>query len=382
MSFIEYRIINNNYFLCTYRTNDRNIVIPDKVAEEKFKLLKRSNFKCNTFNDGNDLIIRFFGSGIEDFYSINFRNKRIKRKVSRVNRFVSYALCVSILASSYAGYSFWKNSKNDFDDDSEDINKESNELVIEKPKDFDKISTDENNKFIDYENELENEKNDEAQLIQITISPDYYFDYEYEDRSSSDKANKTRELYYDVIDKYSKMFGLPTNLMVAVATQECGVHNAKISDGGGFGLFQIQAKGKWNWLGKELSAYNFEKGKMENITVCLNSNNCIDINMLADLEYNTKIACMIMAYNLKLCNYDIIQTLQVYNSGTGVINLNKKYGEDWINHRDNLPGDPKYLEHVLSYLDPNDNILEFYDKDNNLYTVGINNVNKELSLYH
>lgn len=380
MSFIEYKIINDKYFLCTYRTNDRNIIISEHTAEEKFKVLKRSNFKCNTFYDGDNLVIRFYGFGIDDFYNRNFRRKNIKRKVSRVNKFVSYALCVSVIAGSYAGYNFWKTNKNEVDDiNSESVDFDYN-FVIDVPTVSDEILIENNNTFVDYEKEVEDLYFEEEQLLpEITIEPDSYFDFKYDDRSGSEKTKKTKELYYDVIDKYSKMYGLPTNLMVAVATQESGVHNTSISSGGGFGLFQIQAKGNWNWLGKEVSAYNFNEEKMEKIKVCLDNNNCIDINMLANLEYNTKVACMIMSYNLKLCNYDIIQAIQIYNSGTGVINLEKKYGEDWINHRENLPGDTKYLEHVLSYIDPNDNILEFYDNSNNSHTVCVNNI-YELSL--
>ena len=387
MNFIEYRIINDESFLCTYRTNNKNIIISSEEAEDKFKLLKRSNFKCNTFNDENDTIIRFYGTGIDDFYNMNFRRKNIKRKVNRRNIFISGTLCVSLLVTCYIGHRLIKDIKKDILDNLNDTKNFEYELIIEEPNISSNITIDENIDTIEdipetkeFIETIDVQEETYANDI-INNIPDNYFYFEYEDRSGTDKAKNCRDSYYDCINKYSNMYGVPTNLMVAIATQENGVHDTKISKGGGFGLFQIQAKGTWNWLGKEITVYNFETLKNETVTVCLNSSNCIDMNMLSNLEYNTKVACMLMAYNLKLCNYDIIQALQVYNSGTGVISLNKKYGEDWVNHRGNLPGDPKYLEHVLSYIEPTDNILNFYDKYNNSYSVGVNNICNSMNLH-
>jgi len=219
------------------------------------------------------------------------------------------------------------------------------------------------------------EYNFEEDNINNVIIPDVVFDFKFEDRSSSDKAKNTKELYYDLIKKYSDIYGLPTNLMVAMATQECGVHKKEISSGGGFGLFQIQVNGGWSWEKKTISVYNFEKEEDEKIVVCEVSPGVTDVNMLADLEYNIKIGCAIFAYNLRDCNYDIIQAIQTYNSGTEVRIIKNSYGEDWINHRDTLLGDPKYLEHVLSFIDPSDNILEYKDDKNNVYYVQVNNLN-------
>ena len=34
--------------------------------------------------------------------------------------------------------------------------------------------------------------------------------------------------------------------------------------------------------------------------------------------------------------------------------LKKEYGEDWLNHRDGLPGGSQYVEYVLSYIKEHD----------------------------
>jgi len=162
--------------------------------------------------------------------------------------------------------------------------------------------------------------------------------------------------------------------MVAVGTQENGVHEKAVSKGGGLGLFQIQVENGWNWVGKELTAYNYELGKYETVTVCQRQDGKIDVNMLSDLEYNTKIACMIMGSNVKMCNNDMIAALQCNNSGTKVLSLKKEYGDEWIEHRESLPGDPMYLEHVLSYIKEDDGLLEYKTVDGDIHVLGINNV--------
>ncbi len=113
---------------------------------------------------------------------------------------------------------------------------------------------------------------------------------------------------------------------------------------------------------------------METIVVCQREDGTIDVNMLADLEYNTKVACMITAYDLAYCDYDIIAALQTYNSGTNVMSLKKEYGEDWVNHRENLPGDQEYIEHVLSYIPEDNSLLQYKDPSGKEYVVDVNNV--------
>ena len=98
-----------------------------------------------------------------------------------------------------------------------------------------------------------------------------------------------------------------------------------------------------------------------------------DKNMLLDLEYNIKVASMIMAYDLAYCDYDIIAALQTYNSGTKVSVLKDEYGNNWTEYRDSLAGDKEYIEHVLSFLPKEDRVLEYKDANGKEYSLQINN---------
>ena len=87
-----------------------------------------------------------------------------------------------------------------------------------------------------------------------------YIFIDYYDRSVNDKAQKTRELYGNIIEKYANMYGLDPSLVLALATQERGVHSSVMDRGGATGLMQIQNS---IWVGKSVTAYNFEKGCKE-----------------------------------------------------------------------------------------------------------------------
>lgn len=370
MDYVEYKITKNDELICKYVFEDRIVPLSKEEAKKLYYLLKQNNIKPQPVASNEESIIRCYGirKYVDEIFVPNRQRTRkverrnlIKRQVIQIG---SGALALTLFVTALGCYAK-KNKREKAENQSVsgitiEYNRENqeniltynqNEIKIEEPI----IEIANNETFIEKE-------------------ADYTFDFEFDDRAQDEKATTTKEMYFDTIKKYADMYGVPVNLMVAVATQERGVHSEKVDKGGGFGLFQIQAEGSWNWLNKNISAYNFETKQNETITVCLDSNGNINKNMLANLEYNTKIACMVMSANLKMCNNDIIIALQSYNSGTQVLKLKEKYGEDWVNHRDNLPGDPLYIEHVLSYIAKEDNYLEYKDNNNNTYTVEINNL--------
>jgi len=371
MDYVEYKITKNDELICKYVFEDRIIPLSKEESKKLYYLLKRNNIKPEPIASNEGSIIRCYG--IRKYVDEVFMpNRQRKRKVERKNlikkqviQIGSGVLALTLFITSLGCYV--KINKN----------KKIEELPIKN------ITIQSNPEFQDNHILTYNQaeiKIEEPTPIEILNNEtfiekyaDYTFDFEFDDRSQDEKAINTKNLYHDTIKKYSDMYGVPVNLMIAIATQERGVHSQTVDKGGGFGLFQIQAEGSWNWLNKKVSAYNFETKQNETLTVCLDQNGKINKNMLGNLEYNTKIACMLMASNLKMCNNDIITALQTYNSGTQVLKLKEKYGEDWVNHRDNLPGDPLYIEHVLSYINTEDNFLEYKDKNNN-YVVEINNL--------
>ena len=364
MDYIEYK--NNGIsYECTWKYDGKKIEINPEKGKKILKYLNEYNFEYQTGIIDGKKIVRFYGVSNEIIKLLNENKKNTKSRVTRINKYQKLVVPIAGITATALifGSAVYYMVKGIVDGlkfrDEEPIptiameikEKEVNiaaltENVVEEPKIADKI-----------------------------VIADSYFDFEFEDRSQSEKANKTKELYYNIIDKYSKMYGLPTNLMVAVATQECGVHQTTRSTGGGFGLFQIQVGDTgWNWIGNNVTAYNFETGKDETLTIGKTASGELKMNMLADLEYNVKVGCMIMSSELKRSDYDIICALQSYNSGNQPRKLKRNYGEDWVNHRESVPGDDMYLEHVLSYVSPENNVLQYFDSNNNRYAIAINNV--------
>lgn len=351
MNYIDFQIVDDK-ILCTSVYGDKKIRLSPEETNLFFKVLSKNNYNYRELIVDGIKTLRYYDVSRKLINDVKKNRVNTKKRVNRINKYVGVTVAVGgalslLLILNYKG---GLNEEDPVRDDVKNVEISSSvrslsPAVEESPKIDDSI-----------------------------VIPDRIFDFEYEDRSNSDKAILARELYADVVIRNSNIYGLPSNLMLAVGTQERGTHSTEVSSGGGFGLFQIQVDNGWNWVGKSVTAYNFELQEMETLVVCQKEDGTIDVNMLADLEYNTKVACMIMASDLEYCDYDIIAALQTYNSGTAVMSLKKEYGEDWINHRETLPGDSEYIEHVLSYILEEDSLLQYKDINGKEYIVDINNV--------
>ena len=174
-----------------------------------------------------------------------------------------------------------------------------------------------------------------------------------EDETESEKANKTKELYYDIIEKYANMYGVLPSVILAIATQERGVHSDTIDQGGAIGLMQVQVS---VWDGKDLEVYNYDTNSKEKIHITLDN--------LRDVSFNIKVGCAIFQNYLKKMKDNYPLAIQSYNMGPSSVNkiLNayclscgKTYDEvinsddlGWLSFRNSsYPGDSFYLEHVL-----------------------------------
>lgn len=219
---------------------------------------------------------------------------------------------------------------------------------------------------IETENIEQNEavSSEETLTEEVTeFSPDTTFvSLDYEDRSDSEKAQITRAYYSDAIKKYAEIYGVDYELMLAIATQERGVHSETRDSGGAIGLFQIENI----WNNQELTAYNYETNEYETITV--------DENRLSDVFYNIKVGCMVFQTALRYMDYNIPAAIQCYNMGYGNMQkiltacsnatgksiseiLSEQTNLDWLRYRNQaIGGDKNYLEHVSSYMDQNTEI--------------------------
>ena len=183
-----------------------------------------------------------------------------------------------------------------------------------------------------------------------------------ESETKSEKFLKTKDLYFDIIEKYSNTYNLDPNLMLAIATQESGVHRSIIDDGGAIGLMQVQVD---VWNNQNITAYNYDLDCKET--------ECVSLENLKDVSYNIKIGCMIyQSYLNQLCN-NKYAALQAYNMGIGSMNkildnYSKKSGKSkeeilkendlgWIDFIDSsYKGDPIYYRNTLRYYEENNNI--------------------------
>lgn len=179
----------------------------------------------------------------------------------------------------------------------------------------------------------------------------------YKDNSNSAKAQTTLAYYGKTIKKYAEMYGLDPELMIAIATQERGIHAQKMDAGGATGLMQIQNS---VWRNQKLMAYNYETQKYETITV--------EEDKLSDVFYNIKVGCMIFQNTLNYMDYNVVAAVQCYNMGVGnmskILNayakqtgktvkeiLNNKTDTGWLNYRSLInQGDRNYVEHVFSWM--------------------------------
>ena len=195
-------------------------------------------------------------------------------------------------------------------------------------------------------------KNELASMLDVDN-----FHYSHSDRSD-DKCIKDAHRYDEYFEKYAKRYGLDKNLLAAIAAHECyGDHERGINVGPAEGLMQIE---KSVHLGYTESAYNFETGEMDKVTVT--------IEKLQDVETNIQIAAMILQNCMELWDYNIPLAVQTYNLGIGNINkmlsmcselegIDKedlKYNQEnnaWLNYRAFLKtGDPNYVENVFCFL--------------------------------
>ena len=207
------------------------------------------------------------------------------------------------------------------------------------------------------------------------------FHFSYENRVNEGSLDNVKQ-YEDLFIKYGNMYGIDPNLLMAMAAQESsGNHYGNLTGNYGIGIMQIERSVHLNTT---IKAYNFETGEIDSIKAT-------DSN-LKDLEINIQMGTMLFRNQIEANNYNIPLALQSYNFGPGnmatVINrcseatgLLKGDIKDnvtnpgWLNYRNTISaGDPIYVEHVLSYVQPG-TVLSIKDRDGNNINLRIINDN-------
>lgn len=210
---------------------------------------------------------------------------------------------------------------------------------------------------------------------------------EYEDRSEQEKLCMTKEYYGDILEKYASQYGLDSNLVLAIATQERGIHSKDRDLGGATGLMQIQ-NAVWN--GETIYAYNFQTQQKEKIYITKEK--------IKDLDTNIKIGCMYLQNCMQYMKYNTVAAVQCYNMGYGNMKkiltaysnecgksineiLEDEYDVGWLGYRDIInKGDTNYVEHVFSWIGNNIKITNLKD-DGALITSSITNKTNFKQIY-
>lgn len=303
------------------------------------KMLKKNTNKNATTKKFNDKDIEKLATNKKK----KLTGKKVNRKKSKV--IVPQKVAIAVVMGAIIGVGGVKLSNNN-----ENKRKEPTDISYEEVKnsdDVDVITYDDGDMY-DYKEEVENDTNSNY------LEFDYYSDSDKK-ISNNDIENTLR--YKDIFDKYGHEFGIDSNLLIALATNESsGIHDIDY-DNPDIGIMQIE----WSvWLNKKVKAYNYEKNEFDSLII---TNDVIE-----SLEGNIKAGTMILQENInktirygyddKLINAsDILPySLQRYNMGIGNMQKLLRMGGDWKDNRNEITaGDSKYFEHVLAYLKLLDN---------------------------
>lgn len=338
----EHYVYYKDYILDIYKAlkSSKDLSIRNNninFSTDKFNVSIKS-YSNNIDNDLNDLI--------EQAMKIYLVNKKKKLRGRKVRRFaVLTGVTIISLGTLVNAFNLPKDTNN------YKIEPLSGFETLYSVKASDEISN------IDFENNV----------TQDVLESKENYDVSLTDRTDSDKFINTKKNYGSIIEKVSLEYGLDPSVMLAIATQESGVHNIN-SNGPAIGLMQIE-KSVWN--NQDISAFNYNTNSYET--------QHITTEKLKDLEFNIRVSCMIFQKCLKETNYNIPVAIQMYNYGYGNIIKTMKlyYGDNinyneiindknnsWLDARNQIKvGDKNYLEHVLSYIE-DDNNLSF--KNNNV----------------
>ena len=321
------------------------------------------------------------------------KQKKVNRKKSMAIKVVALGLTVVMLTSLFAAFG-GKRKKSVKTSTDYSI---SNELKNEDKS----IIDNDNGTYINEDNIHFLQKSESTTMINYDTpeSSEKYIDdeenilvFEYESDETVDSENINQALRYkDLFMKYGEKYGIPWQLLCAMAAQEnAGIHDADYSEPA-IGIMQIERDALIGHTFNKL--YNFETNSFEKFTITNNN------GQLEDLYYNIKCGsaeladCIRVAYNVavkegKLDAEDgIAYAVQRYNMGGTNMTRTLELEGNWMDNRDFITvGDSRYFEKVfdgLQQLDCDVLCIKYYDEETKevreVKTRIVNTYNKHLS---
>ena len=203
--------------------------------------------------------------------------------------------------------------------------------------------------------ELEDLLNENDKKGSLYIDNEYTLDFK--DRTDLEKGNHAELYYYNTINKYAKMYGVSSQLMLGIAIQNSSPGTNLANNRGGEGLMQIHYDDLKNTY---VYAYNYQLGTRDKLLV--------DDDKAKEYENNVKIGCMLFQNCLEYMNYNVIAALCAYNWGyadtdkvlneyAASVGLTREKVLDgtstkWVDlYEGNRGNDMAFPRMVLSYLD-------------------------------
>ena len=113
---------------------------------------------------------------------------------------------------------------------------------------------------------------------------------------------------YEYFEKYSKMYGIPTKIMIAIGMQESSLNHRECLPGGKYyngnaiGILQLEQN-----CNNSVTAYNYETNELE--TAQYNDSE------LCDIEKNIQVSCMLFQNAIEKYHGNIYLAIQSHNYG-------------------------------------------------------------------
>ncbi|MBQ9024318.1 MAG: hypothetical protein IJ105_03740 [Bacilli bacterium] len=282
-----------------------------------------------------------------------------------------------------------------------------------------------NYKIIFYSDKDDKVEESVLQTEIVSSSNDIYkFLYNYEDRSNNEYIQKIIDSYSNSIRHCSEKYGIDEKLIIAMICQENPKSDINYTDVGGVGLLQVERQ-IWNNYTMndidgnlvtincdEINNISSDYEKMSKVAIykndlknsIINENDYVkyginqdDIKKFENAEKSIEIGCMIFeycenqilennnknAYNYKLTDEECeLLSIWAHNKGINQVEncLKNTYSfDETLNLIKQTPyGDNEYLEHVVSYL-PNDTNIIMKTRNNENIVINIKNNSENYS---
>lgn len=338
------RIDNNGI---TYYKDSRRIL--ELILSYKMKnvVVNNNSLICNCDNvlvtiDNIGMLRKYINTQKIDSGS----NKRVifyDKKASDIRVKINKALSVAGLATLFTGAMLltnvvWENIKGSSDiDDSFD------------PKRYEYVSE------IDNSNHNKLSNGDE---IVMEEDPIIMINSSFDERANDEKRELLDSEYHDHILKCSRVTGIDSNLILAVACAADDDYTNTINANGNIGIMDVNY---YAWVNKTIKFYNYEEKTYQFLE--------ITEDRLKDNEWNIFIKSALMQRDLNDSNYNLTMALEMFNIGYHkTLEKIDKFGSDsgiypykvvndptkttWLSYFD----DGAYSSKVYSYM-PKDSVI-------------------------